>query len=184
MVRRSLGALAALLLALGTLLAFTGTAAAATITIPIDQQNGSGISGSATLTDLPNGQTRVDIAVTGFQGGTPSPAHIHLGTCATLNPAILYPLTDVVGGKSTTVVNVTTAALLAQPHAINLHKSAQEATVYVACGTIAQTPMGMPTTGGGGMAQQQSTVAPWALLAVLGTILVAALGLLRRRTAR
>jgi len=63
-VRRSLGACAALLLALGILFAFTGGAAAATITIPIDPQNGSGISGTATLTDLPNGQTRVDIAVT------------------------------------------------------------------------------------------------------------------------
>ncbi len=185
MIRRSLGALAALFLALGTLLAFTGTAAAATITIPIDSQNGSGISGSATLTDLPNGQTRVDITVTGFQGGTPSPAHIHMGTCATLNPAILYPLTDVVSGKSTTVVNVTTAALLAQPHAINIHKSAQEATVYVACGTIAAgAPTGLPSTGGGGMAQQPTSFLPWALVAIVGTALVAALGVLRRRAAR
>jgi hypothetical protein len=182
MARSLLGFLAALLLTLGALVAPTGGAAAAAITIPIDQQNGSGISGTATLTDLGNGQTRVEIAVTGFQGGTPSPAHIHLGTCATLNPAVLYPLTDVVGGKSTTVVNVTTAALLAQPQAINIHKSAQEATVYVACGTIAaQSPTGMPSTGGGGMAQRP-TVAPWALVAISGAALLAALGLLRRRT--
>ncbi len=182
MARRSLGALAALLLAFCILVTFTGTAAAATITIPIDTQNASGISGTATLTDLPNGQTRVDITVTGFQGGTPSPAHIHEGTCATLNPAVLIPLSNVVDGKSTTVVNVTTAALLAQPRAINIHKSAQEATVYVACGTItAQTPIGMPTTGGGGMGQQP-TVAPWALVAVSGAALLAALGLLHRRT--
>ncbi len=185
MARRNLGTLAALLLAVCALLAFTGTAAAAAITIPIDPQNGSGIAGTATLTDLGNGQTRVDISVTGFQGGTASPAHIHMGTCATLNPAILYPLTDVVSGKSTTVVNVTTATLLAQPHAINIHKSAQEATVYVACGTIAaQSPTGMPSTGSGGMATQQSSFLPWALVAGIGTVLVAALGLLRRRTVR
>ena len=185
MARRSLGVFAALLLTLGTVLLFTGTAAAAAITIPIDAQNGSGISGTATLTDLENGQTRVDIVVTGFQGGTPSPAHIHLGTCATLNPAVLYPLTNVVDGKSTTVVNVATAALLAQPQAINIHKSAQEATVYVACGTIAaQAPTGMPSTGGGGMAQQPTAFLPWALVAIVGTILVAALGVLRRRTSR
>ncbi len=184
MARRHLGTLAALLLALYALVAFTGTAAAAAITIPIDPQNGSGISGTATLTDLPNGQTRVEIAVTGFQGGTPSPAHIHMGTCATLNPAVLYPLTDVVSGTSTTVVNVTTAALLAQPHAINIHKSAQEATVYVGCGTIAaQAPTGLPSTGGGGMAHQP-TLLPWALVASVGTVLVAALGFLRRRAAR
>ncbi len=183
MARRSLGALAALLLAFCILVTFTGTAAAATITIPIDTQNASGISGTATLTDLPNGQTRVDITVTGFQGGTPSPAHIHEGTCATLNPAVLIPLSNVVDGKSTTVVNVTTAALLAQPRAINIHKSAQEATVYVACGTItAQTPTGMPTTGGGGMAAQP-TLLLWALIALLATAPLAALAFVRRRTA-
>jgi len=182
---RRLDALAALLLAVCALLAFSGSAAAAAITIPIDPQNGSGISGTATLTDLGNGQTRVDISVTGFQGGTPSPAHIHLGTCATLNPAVLYPLTDVVNGTSTTTVNVTTATLLAQPHAINIHKSAQEATVYVGCGTIAaRAPSGMPATGGGGMAAHQARVLPWALVAAVGTALLAAFGLLRRRTAR
>jgi len=184
MAHRRLGALAALLLALRTFVAFSGTAAAATITIPIDQQNGSGISGTATLTDLPNGQTRVDVTVTGFQGGTPSPAHIHEGTCATLNPAVLIPLTNVVNGTSSTVVNVTAAALLAQPRAINIHKSAQEATVYVGCGTItARSPTGLPSTGGGGMAVQQRSL-PWALVAVIGTALVAALGFLRRRAAR
>jgi len=89
----------------------------------------------------------------------------------------------VVDGKSTTVVNVTTAALLAQPRAINIHKSAQEATIYVACGTItAQTPTGMPTTGGGGMATQP-TLLPWALIALLATAPLAALAFVRRRTA-
>jgi len=53
---RHLGTPAALFLALGTLLAFTGTAAAAALTIPIDPQNGSGIAGTATLTDLGMGR--------------------------------------------------------------------------------------------------------------------------------
>jgi len=87
----------------------------------------------------------------------------------------------VVNGKSTTTVNVTTATLLAQPQVINIHESAQEATVYVGGGTIAtQAPTGMPSIGGGGMAQQPTAFLPWALLALVGTALVAALGIRRR----
>ena len=163
-------------------------AAADPVTIQLGAQNNSGITGTATLTDLGNNQTRVAITVTGFQVGTPSPVHIHDGTCATLNPAVKYPLTNLVDGKSETTVPVALSALLAQPHAINAHKSAQEATVYVACGNITaaggtggQQPGALPTTGGGGMARTASpslwaAVAASLVFGIFGTTAV-----LRRR---
>lgn len=163
--------------ALGLLLfaaLITPVAAADPITIQLGAQNNSGITGTATLTDLGNNQTRVTINVTGFTVGTPSPVHIHEGTCATLNPTVKYGLTNLVDGKSETTVPVALSAILAQPHAINAHKSAQEATVYVACGNITagggtggQQPGALPTTGGGGMARTASPILWMAVAALL-----------------
>lgn len=103
----------------------------------------------------------------GAQEGTPMaspaaaaaghPAHIHEGTCDSLNPAPAYPLADValpedgVGtpapmGRmaerhevetSSTVVPVALEDLLASPHAINIHQSAEQIDTYIACGEIA-----------------------------------------------
>ena len=179
------------LLGLLAFAAFSNPVAAADpVTIQLSAQNNSGINGTATLTDLGNGQTRVVINVTGFQGGTPSPVHIHDGTCATLNPAVKYPLTNLVDGKSETTVPVALSALLAQPHAINAHKSAQESTVYVACGNIVaggagtggQQPGALPSTGGGGMAHTGTPVSWFALAGLLALVASGATGILRRRT--
>ncbi len=114
MMIRRFGALAALMVSMFAFIAFTGVVAAANpTTIQIGPQNGSGINGTATLTDMGNGQTQVVVNVTGFTAGTPSPIHIHEGTCATLNPAVKFPLSNLVDGKSTTMVPVALSAVLA-----------------------------------------------------------------------
>jgi len=89
------------------------------------------------------------------------PAHIHMGTCANLNPTPEYPLPNVlpieVSSKGTVAptagatlapttvtmestsktVNVTLDALLRSAHAINVHLSSTKIQVYIACGNIA-----------------------------------------------
>ena len=86
------------------------------------------------------------------------PAHVHRGTCETLDPNPAFPLTDVavpqgagqaVGGEgaipvltSTTTLAVTLQDLVAQPHAINVHESAQNPQNYIACGNIGGTQVG------------------------------------------
>lgn len=95
--------------------------------------------------------------------GVAMPSHIHNGTCANLDPNPLYPLADLVfpsdsggamaspvvaGGSaaaipsahSTTIVEAALADILAAEHAINVHKSAEEASVYFACGDIGGAP--------------------------------------------
>jgi hypothetical protein len=67
---------------------------------------------------------------------TAEPAHIHMGTCAHLNPAPKYPLTSVVDGISETTVNATIAQLTAGNLAVNVHKSAADLKDYVACGDL------------------------------------------------
>ena len=100
----------------------------------INAQNGSGQHGTVVL--KPRGsQTLVEIHLLGAPS-TAEPAHIHMGTCAHLNPAPKYPLTSVVDGISETTVNATIAQLTAGNLAVNVHKSAADLKDYVACGDL------------------------------------------------
>ena len=116
-------------------LAPSAAAQQSTVTVPLTAQNGSGITGNATLTDLGNNQTRVQISITPATGD--HPAHIHMGTCANLDPTPEFPLTNVQNGTSTTVVNQALSTIMRTQRAINLHLSAAEIATYVACGDIA-----------------------------------------------
>ncbi|MCL5946720.1 MAG: hypothetical protein M1298_01680 [Chloroflexi bacterium] len=160
-------------------LTVAGSAFAATsITVPLGTQNNSGVSGTATLTEMGN-QTQVVIHVTGEPSSGSEPAHIHIGTCANLG-AVKYPLANVVNGTSTTVVNASLPSLMTGNFAINLHKSAAQIRVYVACGDIPRSiiPTAAPTTGAGGLATTQSAL-PLAGALALG---LGAVALQRRRS--
>ena len=66
----------------------------------------------------------------------PQPAHIHEGSCENLG-GVKYALSDVVGGVSETLVPVLLSELQAGlPLAVNVHKSAEEVDVYLACGDL------------------------------------------------
>ena len=160
--------------ALLALLAATTSAVAQaqSSTLQLAAQNNSGISGTAAFTTQADG-LRVDIKVTGAGAG-PQPAHVHEGSCAQLNPTPQFSLASVTNGSSTTVLQTTVQALTASPHAIHLHKSADELTVYVACADI--TPASLPNTGQAG----SST----GLVSVLAGLSLAGFGVLWRRRAQ
>ena len=104
-------------------------------TIILDEQNKSGVSGSAVLREE-NGQVTVTLNLTGAPKTTPQPAHIHVGACPDVGD-VKYPLTNAVDGQSQTVLDVTLEQLKnEQPLAINVHKSAAQITVYTACGDL------------------------------------------------
>lgn len=105
------------------------------VTITLNPQNHSGESGTATLTALGD-KTRVVIGITGENATGKQPAHIHMGTCANLNPAPKYPLKDVVLGKSNTVLDTPLRSLIKGNMAINVHESASNLKKYVACGDL------------------------------------------------
>jgi hypothetical protein len=165
------------------LLALLPAAAADPVTIQINAQNSSGESGTATLTDLGNNQTKVVLNLTGAPAGVAQPAHIHNGTCATLDPNPRYPLTNVQNGQSETTINVSLAEIMNGNMAINVHKSATEASVYVSCGSIpaATTGQVMPGTGRPGSTAAGPVLGGLAALAAGG--MVGGI-LLRRRVAR
>jgi hypothetical protein len=126
-------------------LAFAGLASAATaptckpgktVTVKMNAQNGSGETGTATLTQEATG-VRVVVALTGAPSGVAQPTHIHMGTCAKLDPKPAYPLTSTLDGKSTTLVKgLKLSALLAGHYAVNVHKSGSDLKTYVSCGDI------------------------------------------------
>jgi opacity protein-like surface antigen len=113
----------------------SAAAATSTLTVALGAQNGSGESGTATLTQAGSDVTVV-IALTGAPATTPQPAHIHQGTCANLG-GVAYPLTTIVNGSSTTTVKgVTIDTLLGGSYAINVHESTENIGKYVACGNV------------------------------------------------
>lgn len=110
-----------------------------TLTVPLTPQNKSGQAGTAKLSEE-NGKVVVAIKIStpskAVASTTPQPAHIHLSKCATIG-AVKYPLTPLVDGLSTTTIDTTLSDLLnGLPLSINVHRSAQEAAIYVACGDI------------------------------------------------
>ena len=111
--------------------------AADTASTPLQPQNNSGESGTATLTKAGDNQTKVVLEVQGAPAGVSQPVHIHKGTCNKLDPKPAYPLSPVVNGKSETTVKASLDSLQKGGYAINGHKSAQEASTYVFCGDIA-----------------------------------------------
>jgi hypothetical protein len=106
-----------------------------TVTVKLDAQNNSGQNGTATL--MPDGnKTKVVIEIPNMPSGVAEPAHIHMGRCDNLDKAPKWNLEAVKGGRSVTVVPVPLDTILKDKTAINIHKSAAEAQIYVSCGNI------------------------------------------------
>ena len=123
----------------GTIVPETGEdvgAGSGNLSVPLRELEGSGQSGSATITGEEGTRIRVVVQMEGSTD-TPQPAHVHEGTCENLNPQPKYPLENVEEGRSETVVDgVGIDDLQDGDFSINVHKSEEEADVYVACGEI------------------------------------------------
>ena len=121
---------------------------------------------------VPSASIAQDATPSVMQGTHQHPAHIHTGTCETLGDVVfpLNDLTapDMMGtpmagmdatpmmgmtstpmagmgevvARSTTTVEASLEDILAAEHAINVHLSAEEIEVYIACGEITGTADG------------------------------------------
>ena len=130
---------------------------------------GAGTALSLLLTIVIGGGPLLAQDAAGTPGGSPQaagltvvrPAHIHSGTCDAIGE-VIFPLTDLqpepdaatpqAGGEvvaeSTTVVEASLETILAAPHVINVHQSAEDIDTYIACGEIVPTggPVGTAAT--------------------------------------
>lgn len=106
------------------------------ISVILNALGDSNQSGRATLTNVDGKKTKIMVDIGSGQAGTAQPAHIHIGSCP--NPgAVIHPLKNVVNGRSETMLEVSLLTLKEKlPLAINVHKSAAEAKVYVSCGDL------------------------------------------------
>jgi hypothetical protein len=102
-------------------------------------QNGSGENGKVTLVGT-GSKTTVTISLTGENTTGKQPAHIHTGPCSKLG-AVKYPLSDVVLGKSVTVVSAPLDTLTNGTLAVNVHESAADIAKYVSCGDLTKMNM-------------------------------------------
>lgn len=105
------------------------------LTLDLQEQNDSGITGTVAFSPTSDGSVEVEIELEGSDGG-PHPAHVHPGSCADLDPAPKWPLTNVVDGKSKTTIDVDLGELTAQEYAVNVHDSPENADLYVACADV------------------------------------------------
>jgi plastocyanin len=103
--------------------------------VDLDEENDSGISGVAVLTELENDRTRIAVWLDGA-GETPRPIHVHAESCNNLGD-IAYSLNEVDNGFSNSEVFATFSELSASaPFAINAHESADAMQNNIACGNI------------------------------------------------
>jgi len=115
-----------------------GVGAGNEITLTFGSKTNSAFFGTAMLQEE-NGKVNVALKLDTNMASAyafPEPAHIHVGSCPNVG-GVKYALNDIVGGKSETVINASMADLKAGlPLAINVHKSASESTVYIACANV------------------------------------------------
>jgi Cu/Zn superoxide dismutase len=104
------------------------------VTVELAEFDGSGQTGTATLT-ADGEQTRVVIAVDSPVSDS-QPAHIHEGTCDDLTPEPAYGLPNVTAGSSDSTVHVSLDTLTEGDYAINLHMSDDVLATYTSCGEI------------------------------------------------
>jgi hypothetical protein len=108
---------------------------AAPVTLQLRELNGSGVSGTVTMTTIDEEHTLVEVDVDA--AGHPNmPAHIHPGTCAELVPQPKYPLQSVIAGRSSTTVAASLDELLSGGQALNIHMSNEQMDLYSACGEL------------------------------------------------
>jgi len=154
------------------------------VTVTIEELNGSGVHGTAVLTARGD-QTLVALDVVGVAGKHPD--HIHRSSCDNPEPNPLYPLTDVVlseadpQGHSETLVDVSLDELLADPHLILIHKSKEEIGIYYACANIVASAIDMPNTGVGVAGDESAGTVAWLIVVGAAAMAMGVLTWRRRR---
>jgi hypothetical protein len=106
----------------------------ATKTVTLTAAGNSGVSGTATLTDVGGDQTQVVVAVEADHNRD-MPGAITPGTCGAIDESTIYYLNDTREGASTTLVPISLDDLTAKPFILHIHTAPDDASL-AACGEI------------------------------------------------
>jgi hypothetical protein len=140
-----------------TLSASSGPARGEVVSLALDEQNGSGQSGTATLTEVSGA---IEVVLSLSAGTTQSEfVHIHTGQCGDTLGGVDFGLTSFVGGSgdSTSTVDTTLAHLQDGDHAINVHDLTDPGPPYTACGNIVSM---LPVPAATGVPGEAGTTGP------------------------
>jgi hypothetical protein len=102
--------------------------------LELGEQNGSGQSGTATLTAVDDERTRIVMDLSN-PPSVPQPAHVHPGPCDDLGDPVAG-LANVVRGRSETTVPLSFTELRRGDLVVHAHKSEKEYSISVACAPI------------------------------------------------
>ncbi len=121
-------------------------------------QNNSGEAGTVTFSEASKDTTSVVVSLNSASKDVSQPAHIHIGSCKALGiPS--HTLTNLVNGKSVTVLNVSYENLWKEvPFAVNVHKSSAEVNIYTACADVTKESAIVKKEGGVIMVKYTGTV--------------------------
>jgi hypothetical protein len=113
-------------------------AAARKVTVQLKAVGDWKQSGTATLTDLPGNETRIDISLAGPNPDVAQPAAIYSGNCTVAQAEIQYALAPVVNGKSSTVLDVNLTAIIDKAaQALKVKRDPVDAKLpYAVCGEL------------------------------------------------
>jgi hypothetical protein len=117
--------------------AATSASALGPIGLTLNEENGSGVSGLATLAETKDGgQTVVNVLIVGAPAGTV--AIIHAGTCNNLDPTPAYLLrpVDANGASETTIAATLRDLRVMGEYAIAVYASVGDLSRPIACGEI------------------------------------------------
>jgi len=139
MARTTKAAITLFLLLLSAGCGGTATSEAVTgeeLVLTLSERSGSGESGKATFTPLGE-HTKVVLELGDRSAGQRAqPAHIHRGSCTSLDHRAAYSLAAVEDGTSTSTLSVPLSKLRSGAFAIDAHESAGQIDRHVACGNL------------------------------------------------
>ena len=127
----------------------TDPPASASVTVQMNQLNGSGQTGTATLTQIGD-KVSVSVHINGEPASASEPAHVHFGRCPVIKAIPAYNVGPIVGGKAANVVDLNWKEINSGKYVLNVHESASQLGNYVSCGNIGNHGPGpLPTEGSG-----------------------------------
>jgi hypothetical protein len=104
------------------------------VSVQIPDKNGSGIYGSADVTRMSDTVSKVDVSLSGALPEGEVPAYVISGGCSSFEPRVEAELEPVLGGRSSTDVEIPIADITTGSYAVAVGST--DPMRYVACGDL------------------------------------------------
>ena len=104
------------------------------VSVEIPDKNGSGIYGTADVTRISDTRSKIDVSMGGALPEGDVPAYVITGGCSSFEPQVAAELEPVLGGRSSTDVEIPIADITTGSYAVAVGST--DPMKYVACGDL------------------------------------------------